>query len=46
MGDDLAAEGHFDAKNIQVESQLAVRALDSLADPMAKRRAMLEEGLK
>ena len=45
-GADLAAENHFDAENVQAESQLTVQALEDLAEPMAKRRALLEEGLK
>ena len=45
-GDEMAHEGHFDAKNIQVETKIIQEQFKQLKDPMAERRDALNESLR
>jgi spectrin beta len=45
-GEDMAQEGHFDGKNIKSETRKLQLQFKNLKDPIAARRAALEESLK
>lgn len=44
--EEMAHEGHFDANNIKNETKNLQNQFKNLKDPMAKRRAALDESLK
>ncbi|XP_063863706.1 spectrin beta chain, non-erythrocytic 2-like isoform X26 [Scylla paramamosain] len=45
-GDQMVAEGHFDADNIEASCVGAKKRFNNLKDPAARRRAALEESLR
>uniref|UniRef100_A0A0P4WIP7 Uncharacterized protein n=1 Tax=Scylla olivacea TaxID=85551 RepID=A0A0P4WIP7_SCYOL len=45
-GDQMVAEGHFDADNIKASCVAAKKRFNNLKDPAARRRAALEESLR
>ena len=46
LGEEMQADGHFDAENIQKNVQDCKNRLEALKDPMAERKAKIEELLR